>query len=170
MAKDEKQKPRMFIMMGVSGSGKTTIGKALAKRLGYEFCEGDTFHSKECIAKLSNGIPLTDEDRLPWLRSMNQHMREQQNHGMSAVYSCSALKKAYRVVLTMKVDDAYFVYLRISHDVVKERLETRKGHFMQSRLLHSQFNDLEEPEDAIIVNSHQEVSEVVQSIVELAGV
>lgn len=156
----------IIILMGVSGSGKTTIGRALAQRLGCAFYEGDSFHLSSNIEKMSHGIPLTDEDRVPWLHLLNDHVKLQCEQNFSAVYSCSALKTSYREILLDGITNAYIVYLRGSFHLLKERLEHRTAHFMKPNMLESQFEDLEEPEDAFVVNSNQTIHDVVNNIVE----
>lgn len=149
--------------MGVSGSGKTTIGVALAKRLGCLFIEGDDLHPPSNVAKMRDGTPLTDEDRAPWLLALAQKMKETKDSGQSCVVACSALKSAYRRTLTIG-NEVCFVLLEISYQTALERLNHRKGHFMPASLLISQFQTLQEPQDAIAVNAEQSVEEIVDAI------
>ena len=151
--------------MGVSGSGKTTIGVALAKKLTCLFIEGDDLHPPSNVAKMREGTPLTDQDRAPWLTSLAAKMKETKDSGQSCVVACSALKAAYR--RTLNVDnDVHFVMLEISYETALDRLKNRKGHFMPASLLKSQFQTLQEPQDAITVNAEQALEEVVVEIVE----
>jgi gluconokinase len=131
--------------MGVSGSGKTTIARGLADGEGWILLEGDQFHPPANIAKMKAGIPLTDEDRWPWLRAIAAREDELRAAGQSAVVACSALKRAYREILIDGRPDMLLVYLRGSKELIAERMKARKGHFMPPALLDSQFATLEEP-------------------------
>jgi gluconokinase len=143
------------IVMGVSGSGKTTVAKALAQEQGWILLEGDSFHPPANIAKMKAGIPLTDEDRWPWLQAIAAREDELLAAGQSAVVACSALRRAYRDILIGQRPDTLLVYLRGSKALIAERMQARKGHFMPPALLDSQFATLEEPgpeEHPIIVD------------------
>lgn len=131
-----------IIVMGVSGCGKTTVAEALAKKFGFEMAEGDDFHPQANVDKMSHGIPLNDEDRWPWLKTINQWMRDKDAKGVSTVVSCSALKRVYRDVLRKDLD-VLFVHLVGSEDLIGARMKQRKGHYMPVSLLPSQFADLE---------------------------
>jgi carbohydrate kinase (thermoresistant glucokinase family) len=133
------------IVMGVAGSGKTTVGKALAARLGWSFQEGDALHPAGNVAKMSAGTPLTDEDRWPWLDRIAATIDGWRAAGRSGVVACSALKRAYRARLVGARSDVRLVYLRGSRALIGARLAARKGHFMPPALLDSQFAALEEP-------------------------
>jgi gluconokinase len=135
-----------IIIMGVSGSGKTTVGRLLARELGWRFFDADDFHSEANRAKMAGGVPLTDEDRASWLAALKTVLKEHAD----CVLACSALKEAYRGVL--RVDESVrFVYLKGTFEQVQSRLERRTGHYMPAKLLHSQFEALEEPADAVVV-------------------
>ncbi|MBC7999575.1 MAG: gluconokinase [Leptolyngbya sp.] len=149
--------------MGVSGSGKTTIGVALAQRLGCPYIEGDDLHPPSNVAKMREGTPLTDQDRAPWLAALAAKMKETKDSGQSCVVACSALKSAYRKTLTID-NDVRFVMLEISYETALERLNNRKGHFMPASLLKSQFQTLQEPHDAIAVNAEQQIEHIVDDI------
>lgn len=138
-------------LMGVSGSGKTTVGQQLAADLGWSYYDGDDFHSLKNIAKMSSGIPLTDEDRTIWLRQISQHIKKLIKTGENAIISCSALKQQYRRQLQIDPMLVKFVYLKGSRELIKKRLISRAGHYMKVELLESQFESLEEPENAMIV-------------------
>lgn len=160
---------RSIVVMGVSGSGKTRIGRALARALDAVFLEGDKFHPAENIAKMSSGQPLTDADRAPWLAALNAALREHAARGQRAVLSCSALKHSYREQLKAGGVPLHFVYLKSSPALVARRLQGRKRHFMPASLLDSQFATLEEPGDAITVNAGQSVGRTVRQVLAALG-
>lgn len=156
-----------IVVMGVSGSGKTTIAEEIARREGWELLEGDDFHPPANIAKMKSGIPLTDDDRWPWLRAIAAAIDERRARGESVVVACSALKRAYRDILVDGRDDVVVVYLRGSSALISERIAARKHHFMPAKLLESQFATLEEPapdERAIIVSVAPSPAEIVDSV------
>jgi gluconokinase len=150
--------------MGVTGSGKTTIGKALAARLGWDFIDADDFHSSSNITKMTNGIPLADEDRLPWLLLLRSKITECLENGHPGILACSALKESYRQILLSNNPEIQIVYLKTSFDLVLSRLTTRTDHFMQPSLLQSQFDTLEEPKNAIFVDNGHSVDIIVDKI------
>jgi gluconokinase len=131
--------------MGVAGSGKSLIGAALARALGIEFVEGDDYHSHENVERMSRGVPLTDDDRARWLRSLAARIREAKDAGTGLVMSCSALKRSYRDILRAEASDLRFVFLKGERALIAERLTGRRGHFMPPSLLDSQLAALEEP-------------------------
>jgi gluconokinase len=137
----------ILIAMGVSGAGKTRIGEMLAERLHCAFTDGDAFHSAANKEKMHHGIPLTDEDRWPWLRTIRAAIEEKQKAGETAVFTCSSLKRSYRDILRAGDKDVCFVYLKGSREVLAERLGHRTGHFFDPSLLESQLETLEEPGD-----------------------
>jgi len=156
----------IVIVFGVSGAGKTTIGKLLAEEFGWKFYEADDFHPHSNIEKMRSGLPLTDEDRWPWL----EHLREQITRSVAAkenaVLACSALKRAYRERLRVS-DDVKFVFLRGDYALIENQLRRRRGHFMNPELLQSQFADLEEPqpdEDVLTVDLGRSPQELVDEI------
>ena len=153
----------IIILMGVSGSGKTTIGERLAQALGWPFYDGDQFHPPANVAKMQQGMPLTDEDRWPWLHALRTHIETWLQQGMSAVLACSALKQSYREALQV-TPEVQFVYLKGTPQLLRQRLHERLGHFMTERLLDSQLAALEEPEDALIVDVHRSPAEIVADI------
>jgi gluconokinase len=136
---------RLFVVMGVAGSGKSLIGAALAHALGTEFVEGDAYHSAENVERMSRGVPLTDDDRARWLHALAARIREAKEDGAGLVLSCSALKRSYRDILRAGASDLRFVFLRGERALIAERLAGRRGHFMPPSLLESQFAALEEP-------------------------
>ena len=142
----------VVVLMGVSGSGKTTIGKLLADRLGWTFVEGDDFHPAANVAKMHAGVPLTDADRAPWLAALRERIDSAVERSENLVLACSALKHAYQDYLQQhEPDNVRYVYLHASEELIRERLAARKGHFMNPNLLHSQFETLEPPDHALRV-------------------
>ena len=139
----------ILVVMGVSGSGKTTIGQLLARRLGWPLLDADDFHPPANIEKMRSGTPLTDEDRWPWLDRLNGLLRERDFNGESVLLACSALKQRYRDRLAAGLKDPRWVYLKGSFELIEARMKARKGHYMKAGLLESQFAALEEPADAI---------------------
>jgi carbohydrate kinase (thermoresistant glucokinase family) len=137
--------PTVVVVTGVSGTGKTTVGKALAARLGWTFQEGDDFHPQGNIAKMTSGIPLDDADRAPWLARVEAWISGQLAKGESGVIACSALKRSYRAALVRGRDDVILIYLRGSRALIARRLKARRGHFMPPALLDSQLAALEAP-------------------------
>ncbi|TCG05465.1 gluconate kinase [Paraburkholderia steynii] len=154
----------ILIAMGVSGAGKTRIGEMLAERLKCSFTDGDAFHSAANKEKMHNGIPLTDDDRWPWLRTIRAAIEEKQAAHEDAVFTCSSLKRSYRDILRAGDRDVCFVYLKGSREVLQERLQTRTGHFFDPSLLQSQLETLEEPGDdeAITVSIELTPEEIVE--------
>ncbi len=158
----------IVVMAGVSGSGKSTVGALLAGRLGWAFADGDSFHPAASVAKMAAGIPLTDDDRRPWLGAIAAWMDERAAAGDSGVVACSALKRAYRDVLLDGRPAARLVFLDIGHDADMTRLAARHGHFFPARLLDSQFDDLEvprPPESALVVPAEGTPEELVATII-----
>ncbi|HXH09001.1 MAG TPA: gluconokinase [Alphaproteobacteria bacterium] len=155
---------RVIIVMGVSGSGKSTVGQRLAAELGWPFYEGDDFHPQVNVDKMRQGIPLTDHDRAPWLTTLRRLIDDVIAAGQSAVIACSALKQAYRDRLAGPHREVQFVYLKGSYALIRQRMLERQGHFMRAGLLASQFDTLEEPEDALTVDIAQEPQVIVAQI------
>jgi gluconokinase len=156
----------MIIIFGVSGAGKTTIGRLLARELGWHFLEADDFHPAANIEKMRSGHPLTDKDRWPWLERLRKQINQSVAAGENTVLACSALKRAYRDRL--RVNEAVtFVFLRGNYAVVEKQLRRRHGHFMNANLLQSQFDDLEEPqpdEHVLTVGLGRTPQEIVEEI------
>ena len=152
--------------MGPAGSGKTTVGRLLAKQLSWEFADGDDFHSPANKEKMSRGIGLTDEDRVPWLQSIRDAMDRWLAERQSVVLACSALKRSYRERLGVQANsqDIQLVYLKGSYDLLLERLRARKGHYATEGLLSSQLGDFEEPTDAITVDVSGSPEQIVLEI------
>src|SRR6478736_4987454 len=144
----------IVVLMGVSGSGKSTVGRILAERLGWNFIEADDFHPAANVEKMRGGTPLNDEDRKPWLAALKKRIDEAYARRENAVLACSALKHAYQDYLEREGDLAFveYVYLNGSEELIAKRLAQRKGHFMNPKLLHSQFEALEPPENAVRID------------------
>jgi len=151
--------------MGVAGSGKTTIGTVLADKLAWLFADADSFHPQANIDKMSAGIPLTDDDRIPWLDSMRAQLQRWIEENKNVVLACSALKATYRERLQFDAGVA-FVYLKGDFQLFEKRLATRQQHYMKSNMLLSQFEALEEPENALIVDAADSCDTIVEKIIE----
>jgi gluconokinase len=158
----------VLIVMGVSGSGKSTIGEMLATRLGWDYEDGDRFHPASNVAKMSAGQPLTDEDRWPWLRAIADEIDRVCEAGRHAVIACSALKRIYRDILVHGRNDVRIIYLDGTEALIASRLARRKGHFMPPGLLASQFKTLEPPgegENPLTVSIDAPVEAIVDDII-----
>lgn len=153
----------VIIVMGVSGSGKTTVGIALANELQFEFADGDDFHSLVNKAKMGAGTALSDDDRHPWLSAMSAAVKTWQGEDRNFVLACSALKDAYRreIIGNNERRKIVVVYLKANYKEIYERLKNRNNHFMKANMLDSQFATLEEPSDAIVVDAHKSVDAIV---------
>ncbi|MDR5751622.1 MULTISPECIES: gluconokinase [unclassified Caballeronia] len=156
----------IFIAMGVSGCGKTRIGELLAERLDCPFTDGDAFHSEANKEKMHKGIPLTDDDRWPWLRTIRAAIEEKQRAGETAVFTCSSLKRSYRDILRDGDRDVTFVYLHGTVELLRERLGERKGHFFDPSLLQSQLDTLEPPgaDEAIEADIAMTPDQIVEKV------
>ena len=154
----------VIVLMGVSGSGKTTVGRLLARELGWSFYEGDDFHPLSNVAKMKRGVALTDDDRKIWLKGLHQVIESMIEKHQNGVVACSALRRSYRDQLARSGVGVHFVYLKGKFEEIEKRLEQRKGHFANEELLPSQFDDLEEPRDALTANAVQKPSEIVSFI------
>ena len=157
------KKNKVFYVMGVSGCGKSTIAKMLAEVLSITFVDADDFHPATNIEKMQAGFPLNDEDRAEWLQAINSYVRSELSK-TSMVIACSALKKRYRQVLSQKIEDqTSWIYLRGSFELIQSRMKAR-DHFMPASLLQSQFDALEEPEEAIVLNIEQAPELIIAKI------
>lgn len=157
----------VYVVMGVSGCGKSTVGQALAQRLDCPFYDGDDYHPAENVAKMSQGIPLNDEDRWPWLDRLADLIAEHLGKGETAVLACSALKEKYRQRLKRGQENVIFVYLKGSFDLIWQRMQHREGHYMKAEMLQSQFDALEEPDPttAIVVDIDQDIASMISEII-----
>jgi len=153
----------IIAIMGVTGSGKTTEGSLLAKRLGWEYIDADDFHSAANKDKMHRGIPLTDADRMSWLEAIHEKLAQAAAEHRNLVLGCSALKQAYRKKLFHGLD-VRLVYLKGDYQLIAQRLRARKGHFADEHILAAQFADLEEPSDALVVDIHGEPEQIVDEI------
>lgn len=153
----------VIVVMGVSGSGKTTVGSLLAQQLGWEFADADEYHSATNVEKMRKGTPLTDEDREPWLEALRLLIGGWVVNSCNAVLACSALKQTYRQRLRTK-EQVKIVYLRGREGLLSQRLLERPGHYMKEQMLESQLAILEEPQDAIVVDVSGTPEEIVSKI------
>ena len=168
MSDDAGKMPCALIVMGVSGSGKSTIADKLAERLRWSYEDGDKFHPASNVAKMSAGHPLTDEDRRPWLRAIADEIDRVCGAGQRAVIACSALKRAYRDILVHGRSDVRIIYLKGTQELIAQRLAARKDHFMPPGLLDSQFKTLEPPdtrENPVTVSIDAPVDAIVDDII-----
>ena len=156
--------------MGVSGAGKTAIGRSLSARLGWEFVDGDDLHPAANREKMAAGLPLDDADRAPWLRSIRELIDRHERQGASLIIACSALKNSYRELLLGDTHTTRLVYLRGSRSLIESRLRARRGHFFDPALLDSQFETLEEPDGAIVVDIDGEIDDVTDAVLDALGV
>jgi gluconokinase len=166
-------KPMVLVLMGVSGCGKSTTGTRLSKLLGWPFRDADSFHPQANIDKMSKGLPLTDDDRQPWLAAIANWIDERLASNQSGIVSCSALKRSYRRVIIGDRPDVRLVYLKGDIDLIGDRVSRRKNHFMPPALLKSQFDALEEPqadERALIVPIVMPPRRVVDNILQQLGI
>ena len=153
----------VVIVMGVSGCGKTTVGKMLADTLKGSFFDADDFHPKENIAKMSKGLPLTDEDRSGWLEILAEHLKKREAEGVT-VLACSALKEKYRTTLSKDLKNCKWVWLHGSYELIYKRMTQREGHYMSQDLLKSQFDILEEPAYALKVDIGSNPEQIINQI------
>jgi gluconokinase len=153
----------VIVVMGVSGSGKSTVGAQLALQLGWGFADADDYHAAASVEKMRNGVPLADADRAPWLKALRSLILGWIEAGKSVVLACSALKQTYRDQLRGR-EDVRFVYLKVRRDVLSQRLLERHDHYMKESMLDSQLKALEEPIDAIVVDANGTPENIVRSI------
>jgi gluconokinase len=161
--------PRFLIIMGVSGCGKSTVGRVLAERLAWDFYDADDFHPPENVAKMAAGIALDDDDRAPWLATLHDLVSSRLALVRPGVLACSALKERYRQTLLAGNPGAEIVYLKGSYDLILPRMAARSGHYMRAELLKSQFADLEEPADALTIDASLPVDQIVEEIIGRMG-
>jgi len=158
-------RPQALILMGVSGSGKTAVGEFLSQKLSWPFFDGDDFHPKENVAKMAAGIPLDDDDRTPWLTILHDLIADHLAEGKSLLLACSALKQTYRDLLLEGNPNTVFVHLKGDFDLIMNRMQARSGHYMKPEMLHSQFETLEEPADALSVDIGQNLDRITEEII-----
>lgn len=158
----------IVMVMGTTGSGKTTVGRLLASRLGWEFADADDFHPPANIAKMRQGLPLDDADRAPWLKILHDKILEWNAEAHNVVLACSALKQSYRDELLVG-PVVKLVYLKGSYELFSRRIQSRHGHFAKVAILEGQFRDLEEPADAITVDAALSPEEIVTQICKQLG-
>lgn len=157
----------IIIVMGVSGSGKSTVAKTVASRCGLLFADADEYHSSENLQKMAAGLALDDEDRMPWLESLRVAIKKWLDSEQTVLLACSALKKSYREILRVDPDKVKFVYLKGSYELFHRRLAARKQHFMQPSMLAGQFETLEEPGvwESLVCNAFQSPFEIAEEII-----
>lgn len=156
---------KAIVLMGVSGSGKSSIGRRLSEETGWPFFDGDGFHPPENVKKMAGGEPLNDRDRLPWLRRLNELIEEYLEQGLSLILACSALKASYREILVEGyADRVRFVFLKGDFDLIHQRMLSRANHYMDAEMFGSQFEVLEEPTDALVIDVDQRVDEITKLI------
>jgi gluconokinase len=153
----------IVLVMGVAGAGKTTVGTLLAKELGWTFADADSYHPPENVKKMASGKPLTDADRAPWLASLRKLIQTWISTNESAVLACSALKQTYRAQLQVS-REVHVVYLRGTLGLIHKRMLHRSGHYMDPNLLQSQFDTLEEPSDAVVIDVSASPPNIVRQI------
>jgi gluconokinase len=153
----------IILLMGVSGAGKTTVGRLLASELGWDFVDGDDHHPAENVEKMRNGIPLTDADRAPWLEKLRALIAGWIAARENAILACSALKRAYREALNVG-PEVQMVFLTGTTQLLRDRLRSRRGHFMTEGMLDSQLEALEEPDDALVINVDRSPAEIAAEI------
>jgi gluconokinase len=150
--------------MGVAGTGKSTVGKLLSQKLGWQFYDGDDFHPLENIEKMRRGITLNDRDRLPWLLALKDLIEQVRRDRDNAIIACSSLKQAYRDLLQGNKQDIFWVYLKGNYDVIYRRIQQRQQHFMSAQMLQSQLDSLEEPQNAFIIDISMNPEEIALQI------
>ena len=160
----DRKKYKGLILMGVSGCGKTSIGERLAQFLGWEFFDADDFHPEKNIQKMASGIPLNDSDRLPWLLTLQNLLRTTIKNGKNPILACSALKESYRLLLLSGNEGVKIVYLKGNYELILERMQARTGHYMKANMLQSQFELLEEPTNALVVDIRLQPEKIIQII------
>jgi len=159
-------RPNGFLVMGVAGSGKTAFGKMLAERLSWDFFDADDYHPSENIAKMAAGIPLNDSDRIPWLDTLAKLLGTTLTAGHHPVLACSALKEVYRMQLLDGQSRIAIIYLKGSYELIWSRLSARQGHYMKPDMLRSQFETLEEPKNALVLDISMTLDEMVEMVME----
>lgn len=152
-----------IIVMGVSGCGKTTVSRMLAEHLGWSYIESDEYHSPDDIEKMSSGVPLNDEDRWPWLKRLHDVLLDHSGKNQSVVLACSALKQSYRNLLVSGLDNVFFVFLKGDFELIQQRMRKRQ-HYMKADMLRSQFDALEEPRNAIVIDIQNSPEKIVENI------
>jgi gluconokinase len=162
----------LVVVMGVSGAGKTTVGRAIAEKMGWEYAEGDDFHPRANVEKMASGRPLTDEDRWPWLRAIGAWLTAHEAAGRNAVVTCSALRRVYRDLLRQDRPDVRFCHVAADEGLIKERLDHRQGHYMPPSLLPSQLATLEplEPDEpGVVIAATGSAEEIVVRALDALG-
>jgi carbohydrate kinase (thermoresistant glucokinase family) len=157
--------PKAVILMGVAGSGKTAVGKGVETRLNWLFLDADDFHPAANIEKMKQGIPLNDQDRIPWLRALRDELTRLLGEGRSVILACSALRESYRQLLSDDMAAMSFVLLDVDQETIRQRLQHRSAHFFPKELMDSQFAALEQPKEAIIIDARKPLDEVIDRVI-----
>lgn len=160
-------RPRALILMGVAGSGKTAVGQILSERLNLPFFDGDDYHPASNVAKMAAGIPLDDQDRIPWLKNLHEIILEHLQAGKSVILACSALKQSYRDLLGENIPGVTFIYLKGDYNLIFQRMKERHDHYMKPGMLQSQFDTLEEPVEAVTIDIDQNLDTIIEEILSL---
>ena len=160
----------ILVLMGVSGAGKTTVGKLLAGSLHWPYYDADDLHPASNVEKMTRGEPLTDADRMPWLAGVSELIRSMAGSGRNSVIACSALRAAYRATLTAAAEDVRLVFLDAPREVVVSRIRNRTGHFMPLSQVPNQFATLEPPDDALWIDARQTPGDIVRRICDVLGI
>jgi carbohydrate kinase (thermoresistant glucokinase family) len=163
------RQPQAVVLMGVSGCGKTSVGVRLSRLLDWPFYDGDDYHPEENVTKMGLGIPLDDADRTPWLANLNDLISEHLSTGRSMLLACSALKEKYRDQLAKGNPGMVFVYLKGDFNLIFERMRVRSGHYMKAEMLQSQYDALEEPTDALVIDISQDLDRMTKEIISWLG-
>jgi gluconokinase len=161
--------PRAVILMGVAGSGKTAVGKKVAETLNWTFLDADNFHPAANIEKMKHGIPLNDDDRVPWLQRLHNELQHELTERHSVILACSALKESYRSKLRDHISALTFVHLDVDAETISNRLQHRTAHFFPKELMESQFATLEKPKDAVIVDARKPLDAVADQVIRSLG-
>ena len=162
---DKTLKPRVLVLIGPMGCGKTTIGKLLSQKLGWPFYDGDDFHPPQNVDKMRQGIPLDDKDRMPWLKTLRSEIKTWLDSGQCALLACSALKQQYRDILDIDQKQVISVYLKGSYELLQERIGARQHPYMNKQLLQSQIEAMQAPDGGLTIDISPAAEEIAETII-----